>query len=182
MSNTASVSVISPVTAESLAQFLGLPYTAITTDALLDPYILTACEYFVSNTNHDLVSREWTLRLDSYPVDQHGRYEDIITLPISPATSITSIEIDSVAYTAFTSDLYSRPNTITFDDVQSGGIVIVYEAGYADAASTPASIKMAIMLMAGYIYDNRGCSLQMAWTESGAKILASQYKMYIGGL
>jgi uncharacterized phiE125 gp8 family phage protein len=44
--------------------------------------------------------------------------------------------------------------TYEFSDVEDD-VVISYDAGYGNAEDVPADIKQAIMMLAGYLYENR---------------------------
>jgi uncharacterized phiE125 gp8 family phage protein len=69
-----------------------------------------------------------------------------------------------------------RPS-ITADDVPEGEVVVTYRAGWPDAASVPADIKLGIMDQAAMAYDNRGVAdNRSARIAPAAAIAIARYK------
>lgn len=139
-------------------------------DALIPIYIGAArvdCEEWAGRA---FVTQTWELVLDKFPVDE-------ILLPRPPLQSVTSIKYDdaagveqTLATTEYTVDTASQPGWVvpvtggwpiaTFEGINS--VRIRYVAGYimtnspADLTENiPASIKAAILLHLGRLYDSR---------------------------
>lgn len=136
-----------------------------------------------------LISRQFRLRLDSFPV------ASAITLPAYPVTAITSLEyyfngvwsVFSSAFYALDSDssparvlLQSPANWPTVDFVGglSPTVSVVYSAGYASAALVPAQLKMAVLMLATYWYANRETAdvLSIAEVPQACDVLCATYK------
>jgi len=185
-SNRTADALVSPVTNQELADFLGVAVT----DPLLPGLLLSATQAFIDFANMELLARTYTLKIDRYPDSQPGfsglasmsaTLAPWIDLPIYPAASIASVEIDGEAVT-YESDLASRPARVA-PEIARGIVEIVYDAGFAAAGDIPADIKTGIMLMAAYLYEHRGaCTTADAVAESGAYGMWRRHRMWIGGL
>lgn len=105
------------------------------------------------------------LTLDRFPCRE-------IQLPGGALQSSTSVSIaytnstggiSTMASTDYNVDTYSEPPRITpiwntywpQHRIDNNAVRIQYTAGYADAASVPAGIKSAILLMTGTLYEHR---------------------------
>lgn len=64
--------------------------------------------------------------------------------------------------------IYSDPEAIR----------IRYPAGYASPAEVPAAIKAAIMLMVGFLYENREASPEDALSSGAVRALLSPYRVW----
>lgn len=120
-----------------------------------------------------LISQTWELRLYDFPICPdpiHGDYRVSIPLPpLQSVSSITYIDTDGVTQTLATGKYTtvaggsqkaavvpaygeSWPSTRDMPDA----VTITFVAGYGDTESdVPASIKSAILLMVGDLYDHR---------------------------
>lgn len=174
VSNTTSDPLVSPVTAEKLADYLGLDYSA-SDDALLNAHLLTACGWYIAHTNNELLQRNYKLKFDRYPSsDSYGGLSPVfsasdawIDIPLTPVSSVTDCTFDDVPE-LFSADLDSKPPRI-FTDNYGQNIVINYVAGYATADDIPSNAILGINMMAGYLFDHRGsCSIDNAAVDSGA--------------
>ena len=112
-----------------------------------------------------LMPQTWDYALDTFPADAY------LELPLAPVQSITSItytDTDGAAQTfgsgnyALGADLdwsprvnlgydKSWPSTRTIPDA----VTVRFVAGYANAASVPAPIKAALLMMIGHLYEHR---------------------------
>jgi uncharacterized phiE125 gp8 family phage protein len=130
-------------------------------DALLTGLIQAATEHVQNITNRQLMPATYELSLD--------RLNASIPLPRPPFAAITTLTaIDEVgqvvefeADTHFTSDytsdaatVYGVADSLWFDNSYTG-VKVTYEAGYPTAADIPALIKQAMLLIIGYLYNNR---------------------------
>ena len=160
--NQTSQALVSPVSSQSLADFMGgLDYDA-SMDAELQAYILAACEKIISITNHELLTRSFEFETDDF-------YSfDYIRLPSYPATAVTEFLADGEAV-EFVAKLKARPAVVK-PMASSNDYKITYSAGYANIESIPAIYIQTINMLACYIYDNRGCDMKEAIDQSGARM------------
>lgn len=133
-------------------------------DTYIGTLITAAREYVEAHTRRQLMPATWTLCLESFP---NGEIE----LPYPPLVSITSVKyipaggtLTTLSASNYQVDTYSLPGRIApaygyvWPSVRGGdwnGVQIVYAAGYAAAANVPTSIKQAILLIVGHLYENR---------------------------
>ena len=111
--------------------------------------------------------------------------------PLASVTSVTVFDEDSnseavTVATTFDVDTYQIPGRMTLKRGSTwpialranNAIQIVYVAGYADAASVPASMKRALKQLAAFLYTNRGdaCEPADAMSKSGANDILAIYK------
>jgi uncharacterized phiE125 gp8 family phage protein len=118
-----------------------------------------------SITSRTLIATTFSLKLNAIPANQR------IELPRSNATSITSvtlIDVDDVS-TVVDNTVYELDDTGERDYVHlqsnqswpsvdlkaTGGVVVVFVAGYDDPASVPESMKSALKLLVAHLYENR---------------------------
>lgn len=185
-SNTTTDTLVSPVTAEELADYLGLDYSP-TDDALLNSFLLTSCEWYIAHMNNELLARDYTLKFDRYPSqgESFGGLSPIyanlspwINIPLYPVSAITNVDIDGEVE-VFTDDLTSKPPRIFFENFGEN-IVISYSAGYASKSDIPASVILGLNMMAGYLFEHRGaCDVGNAAKESGAMSVWGQNAMIL---
>ena len=102
----------------------------------------------------------WRLDLDGPP-------EETIDLPVSPANAVIQVAVKDGEATAQPVD----PSTYEFapgspgrlrraapwptPGVITGGVSIEFAAGYADAATVPAELKQAALMLAAHFYEAR---------------------------
>lgn len=149
-----------PVTLAELKTHLRIDQTS--EDSLLENLITTAREYLEKRTGLALLTQEWRLILDEWP------HNGIISINKTPVQSITQIEIydeDGIAELADLSstllDGHSQPARLyvgaqTAPTQTLNGIDISFTAGYGTAADVPDTLKRAIMIHAGHLYEFRG--------------------------
>ena len=173
-SNTTTETLVSPVTAESFADYLGLEYSP-EDDILLNAHLLSACGWYIANTNNELLTREYNLKLDYYPDSTslsglgsvYGNLNSWIDIPLYPVSIVNSVTIDE-GVEVFTNDLDSKPPRV-FVNNYNKDIVINYSAGYTTKTDIPSNIILGINMMASYLYEHRGaCDIGNAAQESGA--------------
>jgi uncharacterized phiE125 gp8 family phage protein len=142
---------VSPVSVLDLASYLTVGES---TD--LQGYIDNAIE--VLENRHGIAIYQKTYK---YTADYHqasrgyvGFYyvpairADFITLPTANADTVTSVKENGTAV-----DFTNQGNKVL--TTATCNIEILYSAGYT-ASTLPADIKMAVLKLAGYTYDNRG--------------------------
>lgn len=185
-SNTTTDPLVSPVTPEEFAGYLGLDYEP-SDDILLNSFLLTACGWYIAHMNNELLARNYTLKFDRYPSDGesfsglnpvYANLSPWINIPLYPVSNITSVDVDGDIET-FTDDLTSKPPRIFFENFGIN-IVITYSAGYASKSDIPQSVTLGINMMAGYLYEHRGaCDIDDAAKQSGAMSVWGQNAMIL---
>lgn len=149
----------------------------VTTDAddtLISLWIAAAREQVEGLTGRALLPQTWELRIDRFP-----GWRRAVELPIAPLLAVQSIAYSAADGTLTTVDASG------YDVLQSGGprampgrvllspaalwpiarardaqaVRITYQAGYADAASVPAALRSAVLLLLGELYESREASV-----------------------
>lgn len=151
-----------PVTLEEAKRHLRVDLDLTDDDLQIEMMIQAAREDAEAFLRGSIMPQGWTGYLDRFPT------EDEIALPFPPlagVTSITYVDGDGVTQT-LSADIYavdlpgkrvylkygqSWPST----RCQRNAVTIVFTAGHADAASVPARIKQAMLLMIGEMYEHR---------------------------
>jgi uncharacterized phiE125 gp8 family phage protein len=150
---------------------LHLKVDATADDALIDGLIVASREWTENYCRRSWVQRTLELRLDCFPGE--------IRLPRSPVSQINSItwlgqdgSSQTLASSAYQVDYYGTPPRIlppfgsVFPIPKLGtlnAVVVEYVAGYTPgsdsptdyAANVPSSIKAAMKLVMGCLYENR---------------------------
>lgn len=126
-------------------------------DALIAGLIVAARQTIEAKFQIAVMPQSWRLELDLVPETQ-------IILPLSPVISIDAV---GVARNGIAEALppasydYQTGNVgrVRVHAPVSGGelraLIITFTAGWADAASVPDAIKLAIKLLAAHYYENR---------------------------
>lgn len=145
-------------------------------DVLISSKIMAAREYFEWATNRALINQTWRLSLNEWPGG------DRIVLPRRPLSSVTSVVYTNSAGVATTwaaanydVDTESDPGLLrlaygiswpTVTLRPTNPIQITFVAGYGAAAtSVPEHMRQAVLLLAGYWYENReGVNLGQGYT------------------
>lgn len=134
-------------------------------DTLITALIVAARQYCESVLWRALMPQTWEFYLDEWPCD------DEIELPKPPLQSVTSVKYtNSVGATTtmsagdYTVDTASEPGRVvlnygtwwpTVTLATANPIAIRYVCGYADAVHVPETIKAAMKLLIGHLYENR---------------------------
>jgi hypothetical protein len=177
-----------------------------TKNTQIELYITAAREMVEEYTGLALITQVWKLTLDHWPNDrqqwwsgtrqgsvdelmQSGRASQVL-LPRYPLRSVDTINSDGVAVTiatVFIVDTQQKPGRLivkrgyTWPVVldNANGIDIQYTAGYGqDSSDVPASLRLAIIQMAAYMFEHRGdCDTASAMKMSGAQSLVNSYKV-----
>ncbi len=138
---------------------------AVSEDALITSLITAAREYAETVTWRALITQTWKFYCDDWPVG------DEILLPNAPLQSVASVKYKDTAGIQTT---WGVSNYIVDTDSEPGRVVLGYglswpsvtlypanpieiefTAGYGVAAAVPASIKQAMLLLIGHLYENR---------------------------
>jgi hypothetical protein len=175
MQATPQSDVVSPVTPAELAVFVGV------NDPLFPRLLQTATDAVVRYINHDLNEREWVAivpapAFDPVRVSKYPPVSNVFELPYTGLIQIISVTSNGapVDYTVE----HRRPARVTVHgwDYRSQ-IQIEYVAGME---IIPASIKMAIEMVAAYLYEHRGaCDVDDAVIKSGAAGVLRSYRVEV---
>jgi len=134
-----------------------LAYTA--EDAKITALIAAAREHVEAITRRALITQTWDAVIDEFPWGLE------IVLPYAPLQSVTSIsylDTDGVAatFTDFAADLFGSCIRLNYEeswpDIRSESqITIRFVCGYGATADTvPASIRQAMLLIIGHLFEN----------------------------
>lgn len=179
ISNSTADPVVSPVSTQDLADYLGVAPT----DPLLAGLLLEATDAIQRFANVELSERAWTWRADRYP----ERQEAILGLGAMPALAAWWIDlpawplvsVDSVTARDHDVDLAGGRVFVRGPDAP---LVIEYTAGYQDGTVPPIFLG-AIKQLAAYAYEHRGsCDADDSGRRSGAFAKVAGAKRYAGGL
>ena len=131
-------------------------------DTLVTTLITAARARAEWHTGRALITQSWTLWLDAWP--------DVITVPLPPLQSVTSVTAYTRDDTAHTID----PATLIVDHAANrvarkqscappsdlrriNAVAIAFTAGYGAAATdVPAPLREAILELIAFLYENRG--------------------------
>lgn len=162
-----------PVTLDEAKLHLRADDTA--DDTLITALIQAAREHVESVCERALMPQTWTERQDSFP--------SVLALRgglVSAVTSVKYVDADGVQQTmdpsAYLADLATQPATVRpvygtewpTTRQQPGAVAVQYSVGYADAASVPAALKAAILLLVGDLYANREAIIDAKLVENRA--------------
>lgn len=127
-------------------------------------YLSAARQWVEAYTKRQLMTATWRLELEDFPGWE-------LYLPRPPLVSVSSItytdpsdgSTDTLSSSDYSVDTGSEPGIVTpaYGDVwpttrsQRRSVKATYIAGYTSAALVPASLKSAILLLAGARYENR---------------------------
>ena len=127
-------------------------------DALLAGLGLAARQAIEARFQIAIIAQSWRLALDGAPPAP-------VALPLSPVISIDSVGVVRGGVTeALPPSAYDaqagRVGRVRIKAPASsadafGGVVIVFTAGWTNAAAAPEELKLAIKLLAAHYYENR---------------------------
>ena len=192
-SNRTLSALISPVSSESLGDFIGLSSPLSASDEqLLDGLLVASCQYYIDFYANELLSRDYTLKFNSHPRQQEA-FSGLgvspavstywINIPVWPVSDVISATVDDellVLTDDYTIDLDSKPARVELHNKHGENVIISYSAGYAECEDIPASVLSGIQLMGAYMYDHRGsCDTSSAAKNSGAALMWQSTKMYM---
>jgi len=135
---------------------LAAAYTA--EDDLLNALIVAARTWAEDYTHRAFITRTWEATLQSWPTGA-------ILLPWPPFGAVSLIEIEGdtwdsdeylVSIEGAIVPLDTWPDLSTYEDRVADPIVITYTSGFgATAATVPATVRQAILLLSGGWYGQR---------------------------
>ena len=154
-----------PISREEAAEHLRENTTSAATLSYIDRLIVMAREQVEAFIQRQLINATWQLRLDRWPSPNR------LLLPMSPVSSVTTFKyyntsgtLTTLATTEYVLDEDAEPARImeAFEKTwpvlrnRPGAVEITYVAGYGAAGSSvPASIRQAMFLLIGTMYENR---------------------------
>lgn len=178
---------IEPVTLTEAKLHLKVDDT--TEDTLITALIQAAREHAENYTGRAFIEQSWELVMDEF--------DEEIELPIAPATSVTSITYkdpnnvtQTLSASVYELNTHDTPQEIYVKYGQvwpaylaiENSITVTFKAGYgATAASVPAPIRAAILLIIGHLYQNREnvvVGRTPAELPQGAESLLNPYRIY----
>lgn len=126
-------------------------------DALLSALIVAARQSIEARFQIAMVSQSWRLALDEAPARP-------LTLPLSPVASVDVVGAvrngvtEALAPAAYDAQA-GLVGRVRFNAPAAGdplgGVVIVFTAGWAGAAATPAELRHAVKILAAHFYEHR---------------------------
>lgn len=153
-------------------------------DALLTALLTAARVMLEAETRRAFVTQDWRLILDDWPATW-------IALPLAPVAAVTSVKVAAMSGAMlaldpafYEVDAKGEPPRVAAKRGQAwpmpatrlGGIEVDFTAGYGAAASVPAPLKQAVLLLAAHWFENRepvGNGAELPLTVSA---LAARYR------
>lgn len=145
-------------------------------DALITSLVQSATEHVERTLDLALLQQDWRqdfpgfgdrLRLPLRPVDTSTivvTYRDADDAQQTLATSVYRVATDATGTYVRLASGESWPSTYDRDDAVS----IEFTAGYGDAASVPAALKVAILLHVAFLYERRENHADVTIAPTGA--------------
>lgn len=153
---------VEPVTVADAKAHLRIDASA--EDVLLGSLLLTSRLHIEAALGLALINQTWMLVLDRWPGD------GIVEIPIAPLQAITAVRVRDtagtpsvVAPTSYLVDIASKPPRLVWNNAAppvpgrfANGIEIDLSVGFgANAASVPAPLKHAILMLTAHWYEHR---------------------------
>ena len=159
-------------------------------DDLINSLISAARQWAEKYTNRSFITQTWELYLDDL-------YE-CIELQYGAVQSVTSVKyydtdnsLQTLSSDNYDTDLISLPARITraynvtYPNTynRTNAVIIEFTAGYGDASDVPDSIKSAILLLVGHLYENRENVVwgQVKSLPQGTEFLLNPYRVFTYG-
>lgn len=174
-----------PLTTSDVKNYLKVEFSD--DDTLIDLLIKSSRQWIERHCRLALLPQTITEIMDSMPVER-GFY-----LNISPLRSITGIYYkdtdgnqqtwasgnyvtDAISYPPRIQRAYGVTSPTIYDEIAS--VSAVYVCGFDDAASVPAPIKRAMMLMVADSYENREDYVKRLPTAAEIILESSGYRIW----
>lgn len=176
--------------------------TATTEDAYLEGLISVATAWVESWIGRALINRTYTYKVDAFPGSPQflnpPRCDSVyeLQLPYPPLSSVTSIQyVDGAGATqTLSTTVYEvvpggTPGRVRLKVGQDwpavlhhpDSVTVTYVAGYgASDASVPSSIRHALALLAGHLYEHREASspLSLSTVPYGIEALLMPFRVF----
>jgi uncharacterized phiE125 gp8 family phage protein len=159
-------------------------------DAMLAIYLAAARQWIDGPDgwlNRAIMLQTWELSLDTFPSAE-------IRLPLIPVKQIDSIKyddsngaeqtmppgdyfLDNPAHPSWVLPYVGTgwPSTMA----TANAVRVRFICGYDTAAVVPATLKAAVLLMTGYLYEHREATVEDAFTAGAVRALLNPYQMII---
>ena len=135
-------------------------------DNLIDALITTSRQYAEQFQHRGYITQTWELWFDEWP---DGDYIEIPIVPLQSVDSITYFDTDGTEATLSSDDYFvdtkSEPGRVHLNYGETwpstalrpaNGVCVTFVAGYGDDASdVPESMRQAMLLLIGHLYENR---------------------------
>lgn len=159
-------------------------------DAMLAIYLAAARQWIDGPDgwlSRAIMTQVWELTLDAFPCSE-------IRLPLIPVQSIDTIKYDdadgleqTMPNTDYFLDNPAHPSwVLPMEDTgwpttmaTANAVRVRFVCGYANAAAVPGPLKAAVLLMTGWLYENREAKPEDALTQGAVRMLLNPYQMFI---
>lgn len=130
--------------------------------------IMAATDVVENYTQRSLLTQKWELGINVLP--------SRIRLPRPPVQKIEKIEVGTFVVDSSSYKLYDENMLVCSFEMSNvnDDIVVTYVAGYGESEDIPSDIRQAIVMLAGYMYENREGSEVL---PAVVKELLSPYKV-----
>lgn len=178
------------VTPQEIADWTG----ADLADPLFGPLSIAATSTVIEFLQSELITRERTTVYETWPTvgtrqgaalspsDEYlcrgvevpyARFSTPLTLQVEASGTITT---DYRVLERFPAELHFQTVPATQTD-ENPALKMVYNAGYGTIDDVPQTIKTAVLMITGYLYDHRGaCTAEDALKKSGADVVLTPFK------
>jgi hypothetical protein len=176
MQATPQTDTVTPVELGQFAQFVG----ADPSDPLLPGLLIAATDAAIRWINQDLTPRQWVCivpvpDLRDKQISPQGRISRTVELPYTALIEVESVTAGGVAldWSVQPERMPAKITVPAWDMAEE--LKITYTAGMT---LIPVSIKTAIMMIGGFLFDHRGgCDAMDAISKSGAINLLRSYRV-----
>lgn len=190
-------STITGLSVDDLGEFLGMGDALPASErAVLDGFLQASIERAVQFTGYEPANRAYTFRFDAHPAILRGRggaglmpeqLAPWAMLPRRPVDAVNEVRVAGGSV-PFEADTVSNPPRVQFDlsavtGVEMAVIEIDTIIGPGDVQSPDPRFVTAVLMLAAYLYENRGCSdTGSALASSGAMTMLKGLRVRTGGL
>lgn len=180
----ATTATTNPVSNAEVQNALKTAFTSNDSEyTLIETLTVAAVNMVERMTGLQLMPATWQLMLSTW--------REYVELWHSPVTAITHVKyydsantLQTLSSTYYQTLLDANPAVIRFNDMPNlydrmDAVVITFASGYSSAALVPSSLKAAIFMIVGHLYENRQnvSTMQTYEVPQGAEWLCSPYKM-----
>jgi len=155
---------VEPLTLAEVKRHLRIDHTG--DDVYLNDYLIPAArEYVEDETERQLITATWAIKLPEFPAGGEPlrlpKPKLLTVSTITYYTSDVSTTWSSTAYSVLTTEHQGVVEESTLDswpgtDIRRDAVTVTYTAGYGAAASSvPLKIKQAMLLLIGNWYEHR---------------------------
>lgn len=158
-------------------------------DDYLTTAIITARDVVERQTGRFLIDQEVEVYLEKFPSD--SRRIEIPKPPLSAVNSLkyydTSDSLITLSSSSYRVSLVSEPGFIELKDdnywpdteSRFDAVIVNYQAGYANAAAVPKTIRHAILMMIADLYSRRDATTEMRpYLQRAAELLLNSSRVF----